>query len=92
MEFEWDSAKAESNLRKHEVPFDEAETVFGDPYAVTFDDPDHSDEEPRYIIFGHSLRARLLTVCYTERRGKIRIISARRSAPWERRVYGQGQE
>jgi uncharacterized protein len=76
MEFEWDNKKAEANLRKHDVTFQEATSIFGDPLAVTFEDPDHSTNEDRYITFGLSRKQRLIVVSHTERRGWTRIISA----------------
>jgi len=72
MKFEWDSKKADIKLRKHGVSFDEAATVFLDPYAVSGPDPDHSIGEARYITFGYSSLGRLLTVCHTYRPGAIR--------------------
>jgi uncharacterized protein len=87
LEFEWDAQKAETNLRKHRVSFEEAATVFGDSLAVIFDDEAHSLEEAREIIIGHSDRSRLLLVSFTERSAKIRIISARRATKTERRDY-----
>lgn len=86
-EFEWDSAKAAANLKKHDVAFDEALTVFADRLARIFDDPDHSGDEKREIIIGHSAKQRLLLVCFTERPGKVRIISARRGTKHERQDY-----
>ena len=65
LEFEWDARKAKANLNKHGVAFDEAMTVFADPLARIFDDPDHSADEPREIIIGHSVRPRLLLVGFT---------------------------
>ena len=85
MRFEWDRDKAESNRNKHGVPFDEAVTVFYDPLAATFGDPDHSLEEDRLITVGYSAQGRLLVVCHTERSGAIRIISARRATAHERK-------
>ena len=74
MRFEWDAEKATANLRKHKVSFAEATTVFRDPLAVIFDDEDHSAEERREIIIGHSLANRLVLVCFTEREQKcVRI-------------------
>jgi uncharacterized protein len=73
--------------QKHGVSFDEASTVFSDPLSVTIDDPQHSDDEDRFIILGESHRYRLLVVVFTERRGKIRIISARVATRRERRDY-----
>ena len=66
MQFEWNTKKAKANLKKHEVSFDEAETVFDDPLFVIFADPDHSFEENRFIIMGESNQNRLLVVSYTE--------------------------
>lgn len=87
VEFEWDEDKAASNRKKHRVTFEEAATVFSDPLAVIFDDEVHSAEEQREIIVGHSAENRLLLVCFTERAGAIRIISARRATKKERRDY-----
>ncbi len=90
MEFEWDPEKASSNVRKHGVTFNEAATVFGDPLAITFADPDHSMDENRYLTFGISRLDRLLVVSHTERRGRVRIINARLMTRQERRIYEQG--
>jgi uncharacterized DUF497 family protein len=87
MEFEWDPRKAEYNLRKHGVAFTEAGTIFGDELAVTVPDPDHSDDEDRYITIGRSNRQRLLMVSHTERGDKIRIISARELTNAELKEY-----
>ena len=84
MQFEWDLAKAQRNLRKHGVSFDEAVTVFYDSLSVTFDDPDHSADEPRFITIGYSVRNRLLIVAHTERGTTVRIINARRATTRER--------
>ncbi len=84
MQFEWDRAKAQRNLRKHGVSFDEAVTVFYDSLAVTFDDPDHSVGEPRLITIGYSVRGSLLVVAHTERSAAVRIINARRATARER--------
>ena len=86
--FEWDASKAKLNCIKHGVRFDEAISVFRDPLAKLFDDPDHSDTEQRTILVGHSAN-RLLVVSFTERRGRIRLISARRATPREREDYEQ---
>jgi len=77
MDLEWDPRKAEINLRKHGVSFPEASTVFGDDLAVTVPDPDHSDDEERFITIGWSNGRRLLMVSHTDRDNRIRIISAR---------------
>lgn len=87
MEFEWDEAKAESNLRKHGVSFPEAATAFADPLAAIFADPDHSEEEIREILIGHSERNRLLVVSFAEQGGIIRIISVRVASAGERRNH-----
>jgi uncharacterized DUF497 family protein len=87
-EFEWDITKAESNITKHGVSFDEAKTVFGDFGLMYASDPDHSEYEAREIAIGYSSQGRLLTVCFTERGEHIRIISARRSTNPERKRYG----
>jgi uncharacterized DUF497 family protein len=86
-EFEWDSGKAESNVRKHGVTFDEASTVFGDPLASLMPDPDHSVEEQRYLLLGMSNRRRLLVVAFAEQPPRTRLISARRASRPERRCY-----
>jgi uncharacterized protein len=87
--FEWDRQKAASNLRKHGVCFEEAITVFDNPIALIFDDEEHStDEECREIIIGHSVRNRLLLICFTEReKDIIRIIGARTATKKERWNY-----
>lgn len=87
MTFEWDEAKAGENLAKHGVAFDEAKTVFDDPLYVDFYDPQHSADEPRYIIIGRSRQGRLLIVSYTERGDAIRLISSRELTPTEREAY-----
>jgi len=87
VEFEWDATKAATNLVKHGVSFPEAMSVFGDPLEVTISDPAHSSEEARFLSIGLSEVGRLLVVAYTEREGRIRIISARDAAPSERRHY-----
>jgi uncharacterized DUF497 family protein len=90
MQFEWDLTKAAANLSEHRVSFDEAKTVFDDPLYIDFYDPDHSDEEHRYIIIGQSQQGRLLMVSYTERDGNIRIISSREVTLTERIEYEEG--
>lgn len=90
MNFEWDGDKAEVNLSKHGVSFDEAKTVFDDPLYLDFYDPDHSDNEERYIIVGQSQQHRLLVVSYTERKDKIRLISARDATHMEKNSYEEG--
>ena len=88
LKFEWDRKKAESNLKKHGVSFEEATTVFSDPLAAIFDDEEHSDNERREIIIGYSRSNRLLLVSFVERVvNVIRIISARLSTKKERKDY-----
>ncbi len=90
MEFEWDEEKAQHNVIKHGVTFEEAETVFDDRLFVDLFDSTHSDAEPRYLIVGRSNSNRLLIVSYTERSGKTRLISARETTRRERRDYEEG--
>jgi uncharacterized protein len=85
--FEWSPTKAASNRRKHGVTFREALSVFGDPLSRTIPDPDHSEDEERFIALGVSSLQRLLVVVHTERRDRIRIISARRATRHEREIY-----
>lgn len=88
MRFQWDPDKAERNLRRHGVSFEEASTVFGDPLAATRDDPDHSTEEMRFLTMGYSSAQRLLVVSHSDRQeDEARIISAREPTPKERRQY-----
>ncbi len=88
MQFEWNINKAETNLKKHKISFVEAETVFGDPLAKIFDDKEHSFEENREIIVGHSTQNRLLIISFTERENDtVRIVSARLTTPQEREDY-----
>ena len=90
MEFEWAENKAKTNLSKHGVSFDEAKTVFDHLFYIDFYDPDYSDDEDRYIIIGESQQRRLLIVSYTERKDKIRLISAREVTKREREDYEEG--
>ena len=89
IEFEWDSDKAAKNIKKHQVSFNEAATVFGDSLSMTFFDPDHSIDEDRYITVGLSQLGNLLIVAHTDRGDRIRIISARKATRRERRFYGE---
>jgi uncharacterized DUF497 family protein len=88
--FEWDEEKARANLRKHRVSFDEATSVFADPFSATILDPDHSLAEERYVDVGSSDRGRVLVVVYTERGSNIRIISCREATSRERKLYEEG--
>lgn len=90
MDFEWDPEKAEFNVRKHGISFAHASTVFSDPISTTFHDPDHSDDENRYITIGSSADDVLLIVSHTDRDERIRIISARQVTRRERRIYENG--
>jgi len=87
VQFEWDRKKAANNFRKHKVSFDEAVTVFYDPLSATFNDPEHSIGEERYITVGYSSTRRLLVVSYTARDDRIRIISTRRANTKEKRRH-----
>lgn len=85
--FDWDPSKAESNLRKHGISFEEASTVFGDTFALLMQDVDHSVEEERYLLLGMSSRRHLLVVAFAERPPLTRLISARQPTRTERRSY-----
>jgi uncharacterized DUF497 family protein len=87
LSFEWDESKAKSNFAKHEVSFEEASTVFGDPLSLTIPDPAHSQVEDRSIVLGQSHQRKLQVVVHTERGDNIRIISARRASRRERKSY-----
>lgn len=89
--FEWDEDKAKDNFRNHQVSFEEAKTVFGDPFSITVPDPQHSIGEHRYVDLGRSSQGRLLVVVYTERRSNIRLITCRRATPSERSSYEEGR-
>ena len=86
-EFEWDEEKAQSNLKKHGVSFEEAATIFNDPGLATISDPDHSEDEDRYVSVGMSVIMRLLSVIHTFRKEKIRLISARKATKAEKETY-----
>ncbi|MDO4337754.1 MAG: BrnT family toxin [Eubacteriales bacterium] len=87
--FEWDQTKNEINKKKHKISFEEAKTVFYDPEALVIDDPEHSEQEDRFIILGLSKKANLLVVChcYRESDSIIRIISARKATTTETKYY-----
>ena len=87
LRFDWDQRKANSNLKKHGVSFQEATSIFADVLSITIPDPNHSASEARFLDLGLSHRNRLLVVSYTERSGVIRIISARRASLSERKNY-----
>lgn len=90
--FEWHPVKAASNLKKHKVSFEEASTVFKDTQRIEAPDQWHSDDEQRYLGIGMSIQGRILSVYYTFRARKIRIISARLAERWERNEYETGNE
>ena len=86
--FEWDSKKDFSNQKKHKVSFDEAKTVFSDQFARLIIDPDHFDEEDRFILLGTSIHSKQLVVCHCiSTNDSIRIISARKAEKQERKIY-----
>ena len=85
--FEWDEDKSKLNVRKHGSSFEEAKTVFNDPFAITIGDPDHSDDESRYIDIGLSSKGKLLVVWYTDRNENIRLIGCRKATRSERKAY-----
>ena len=87
MNFEWDTGKARQNRRKHRVSFQEAATVFGDPLAVTYPDPDHSISEQRFVTVGMSSAGRVLIVAHVDRDENVRIISSRKTTQRERKHY-----
>lgn len=94
--FEWDTRKARRNKNKHGVSFEEAKSLFFDPFLITFPDEGHSDFEERYISIGYSIQGRVLLVVHTEREIDnelvIRIISCRQATPSERRVYEEDEQ
>ena len=89
MNFEWDETKALKNERKHRISFDEAAEVFGDDYSSCASDPDHSEDEERFLLFGVSEKGRFLVISFTETEDVIRIISARHMTLPERKAYEQ---
>jgi uncharacterized DUF497 family protein len=90
MSFEWDKKKAAANLRKHRVSFAEASTALRDNFSATAHDPDHSEDEDRFVTLGISSTGRLLAVAHTERGNNVRIISSRLATKSERQIYEQG--
>lgn len=91
MRFTWDESKAARKVVKHGVSFEEAATVFGDPLSDTFEDPDHSTEERRFIIIGTSENGRILVIGHTDNGETVRIINAREPTRIERRFYEENQ-
>ena len=90
IKFDWDPGKARRNFRKHGIGFNEASTVFADTLSITIPDPDHSQDEERWVTMGLSNSQRLLVVVYTEEEETIRLISARTADRLERRKYEEG--
>jgi uncharacterized protein len=87
LSFEWDPRKSASNARKHKVTFEEARSAFADPNGLVIDDPDHFEDEERFILLGLSYGLRLLVVCHVLRADVVRIISARKATPREAATY-----
>ena len=89
LRFEWDQKKGKANAKKHGVSFEDAQTTFYDEQAIVFDDPDHSDEEDRFILLGtnHKLNTLVVCHCYREKESTIRIISARKATKDEEQYY-----
>jgi hypothetical protein len=87
--FEWDEVKARENARKHKVTFEEAVSVFTDPFLLTFPDEKHSETEDRFVSIGRSERERVLLVVHTDRGDAIRLISCRKATSAERKTYEQ---
>ena len=89
LRFEWDAAKEKGNLRKHGISFEEARTAFFDEYAIQFFDPDHSEEEDRFILLGMSFKLSVVIVCHCFREGEavVRLFSARKANKGEEREY-----
>lgn len=87
--FEWDEINASANLHKHRISFEEAETAFDDPDSITILDPQHSQDEDRFVTIGRAINGQLIVVVYTERGTHIRLISARKATAQERKQYEQ---
>ena len=92
LEFEWHPLKAAANFKKHKVSFDEAKTIFGDRRHLEVPDREHSQDEMRSLAIGRSEQGRLLTLVFTERGTKLRLITARLAEPWEKRAYENPDE
>ena len=89
MEFEWDAEKDQRNQTKHGISFDEASSIFNDPFAITIDDPDHSWDEHRFLTTGYSNRQRLIIAAHADREERVRLINAREVNGGERHIYEQ---
>ena len=93
MIYEWDPKKADENVKRHKISFDEATSVFTDPFALTFDDPEHSLGEQRYITIGTSSTRRILFLSHADRgEDHVRIISARSATPTEAHAYQESRK
>jgi len=94
IKFSWDARKAKQNIKKHRLSFEEASTVFFDERAIEFFDPDHSEQEDRFLMLGLSCRLRVLVVsyCFRKKGSEIRIISARKATSKEQKVYNRGKK
>ena len=92
LRFEWDERKNKTNREKHGVTFEEAQTAFLDENAIEYHDPDHADDEDRFLLLGISLKLRVLVIChcYRESPSVIRLISARRATKREKVTYARG--
>jgi len=91
--YEWDPGKADANIRKHDVSFEEAATVFTDPFALSFDDPDHSADENRFITIGMSDRNRIIFLAHADgAEDRIRVISARKATKTEAHDYQESRK
>ena len=90
MTFEWNARKAAANLKKHGVTFEDGSSVFFDPFAITYPDPDHSLDERREVTLGYTMKEEMVFVSHCERGERIRIISARLATRTERRQYEEG--
>jgi uncharacterized protein len=88
--FEWDEIKAKANFKKHRISFEEAKTIFNDPFLFTFPDYNHSTDEERYISIGLSANGHILILTHTERQDRIRIINCRKATAHERKFYEEG--
>ena len=89
--FEWHEAKSKENLRKHNISFDQAKSVFSDPFLLTFPDAGHSEMEERFVNIGRSPKGNVLIVIHTEREESIRIISCRKATASECKIYEEGE-
>lgn len=92
LDFEWDEDKAAANYRKHKITFEQAKTVFADPFSITIADPEHSAREERFIDIGAAADGKILVLSYTERGQKVRLISCRKATKAEREIYEKREE